>query len=59
MAENRKPKPEPDDQEQSRRFVEMAKLLEADRNSDAFEAALSTISSSPQIPAAPDRTTKG
>ena len=43
VAENRSQKPNPDDPEQSQRFVEMAKLLGAEGSKDAFEAALSAV----------------
>ncbi|HZR03976.1 MAG TPA: hypothetical protein VFA81_12490 [Burkholderiales bacterium] len=39
----RKPKPKPDDKEQSRRFVETAKELEANKNKEAFERALDAV----------------
>jgi hypothetical protein len=38
-----KPKNEPDDKEQSQRFMDVAKELEADKNADAFERALGTL----------------
>jgi hypothetical protein len=37
------PKPEPDDKEQSKRFIETAKELEADKNAENFERAFKTI----------------
>ena len=37
------PKPEPDDKEQSQRFIDAAKELEADKNGEAFERAFTTI----------------
>jgi hypothetical protein len=43
----RKPKPDPrhkpDDEEQSKRFIDTAKELEADKNPKAFERALESI----------------
>lgn len=42
-AKSVKPKPEPDDKEQSARFIETAKDLEADKNAENFERALKTI----------------
>ena len=39
----KKPKPEPDDKEQSQRFVETAQELEIDESKKAFERALSAI----------------
>ena len=38
-----KPKPEPDDKEQSDRFIETAKELEADKNAENFERALGIL----------------
>lgn len=47
MAENRKPKPSPkpapDDETQSKRFIEDAKLLEVDETGDAFERAMVAV----------------
>ena len=40
---SRKPNPPPDDKDQAAKFVETAKLLEADKNKDAFESALAVI----------------
>lgn len=37
------PKPEPDDKEQSERFIETAKELEADKNADEFDRAMTVI----------------
>lgn len=39
----RKPTPKPDDPEQSERFVEQARELEADESGKAFEQALKKI----------------
>lgn len=39
----KKGKPEPDDAEQSARFVEKAKELEADKNVKAFEKAIGLV----------------
>lgn len=36
----KKPKPEPDDKEQSKRFVETARELEADESGESFKQAL-------------------
>jgi hypothetical protein len=41
--ETKKPKPEPDDKEQSERFIEKAKELEADKNAENFERAFKII----------------
>lgn len=37
------PKPKPDNAEQSQRFIETAKALEADKNPKAFEKALKIV----------------
>lgn len=39
----KKPKPEPDDKEQSQRFVETAKNLGVDENGKSFEESLRSI----------------
>lgn len=41
----KKPKPEPDDKEQSQRFVDTVKSLEIDENGSSFERALGIIQS--------------
>jgi hypothetical protein len=46
-------KTEPDDAEQSQRFIETAQLLEADKNPEAFERALNILSEKPTPPAKP------
>jgi hypothetical protein len=38
-----KTKPEPDDKEQSERFIQTAKELEADKNAEAFERAFGIV----------------
>ena len=38
-----KPKPEPDDKEQSKRFIEKARELGADESGEEFERALKKI----------------
>lgn len=43
MAENRKPKPPPDDPEQSKRFQEAARELEADETGAVFEDAMKVV----------------
>jgi hypothetical protein len=44
----KKPKPEPDDTEQSQRFVETARKLEVDESGKSFERAISaTLSKKP------------
>lgn len=47
VAENRRPKPSPklapDDEAQSKRFIEDAKLLEVDETGDAFERAMGVV----------------
>ena len=40
MGENVKPNPKPDDIEQSKRFEEAARNLDADESGNAFEKAL-------------------
>ena len=40
---SRKPNPPPDDKDQAAKFIETAKLVEADKNPKAFESALSLI----------------
>lgn len=40
---SREKRPEPDDKEQSARFIETAKRLGADKGKEAFEEAISTI----------------
>ena len=42
----RKPKPPPDDPEQSKRFIETAEEVGADRDDKALEKALKKIASS-------------
>ena len=39
----RKPNPKPDNVEQSKRFLETAKLVEADKTGKQFEAALKIV----------------
>ena len=39
----RKPAPKPDDPEQSKRFIETARELEADESGKAFERAIKKI----------------
>lgn len=60
VAENRKPKTEPDDAEQSRRFVEAARDAEADESGNAFEKAFTSIApGSPHTKNAPARPKSG
>lgn len=42
----KKPKPEPDDKEQSQRFVEIARQLEVDETGELFEKAIGVVASS-------------
>jgi hypothetical protein len=42
----RKPAPKPDDQEQSKRFIETAEEVGADTDDEALERAFKTITSS-------------
>jgi hypothetical protein len=44
------PKPEPDDKEQSERFIETARELEADKNAEHFERALGVVVPPKEIP---------
>lgn len=46
----RKPKPAPDDPEQSKRFTEMARELGADEDPKAFERAFKRVTSSRKRP---------
>lgn len=48
MAENRRqnPKPPPDDEAQSKRFIEDAKQLEVDETGELFEKAFGVVASS-------------
>ena len=39
----RKPKPKPDDEKQSKRFVETARSLEADKNEGKFNEVIEKI----------------
>lgn len=39
----RKPKPEPDDPEEYKRFLETAKEVEADKGAEAFERAFAKV----------------
>lgn len=48
-----KPKPEPDDKEQSKRFEETARLLETDESGTAFEKSMEIIKT--QLPSRSDR----
>ncbi|NKE68835.1 hypothetical protein RAMLITH_23720 [Ramlibacter sp. RBP-2] len=43
VAENRKPKPPPDDPEQSKRFEETARELETDETGAGFEEAMKAV----------------
>ena len=38
-----KPKPKPDDKEQSKRFIEKAREIEADESDEAFDRAFKMI----------------
>ncbi len=46
----KKPKPKPDDKEQSQRFVETAHELEADETGKQFDRALKKVARSPNKP---------
>jgi len=43
MAENAKPKPKPDDSEQSKRFKETARQLETDETGKSFQRAIKAV----------------
>jgi len=45
----KKPKPEPDDKEQSQRFVETAKSLGVDESGESFEIGFNSIASTKPI----------
>jgi len=45
----RKPKPKPDDKEQSQRFVDTARELEVDETGEAFNDAFSKATSHPSL----------
>ncbi|BBN89720.1 hypothetical protein AZSP09_27430 [Azospira sp. I09] len=56
VAENPKPKPEQDDPEQSKRFMEIAELLGNEEMATSFEAAISAISTAQKTK--PDQSSK-
>jgi hypothetical protein len=43
MVVTKKPKPKQDDEEQSKKFIDAAKQLEADESGETFDRALSII----------------
>lgn len=45
----KKPKPDPDDKEQSKRFVQTARELESDESGKQFQQALEIIPSKPTV----------
>lgn len=47
MVEKRKPRPEPDDPEQARRFVDTARTLQSDETGKFFERALAGVKAGP------------
>jgi hypothetical protein len=49
MAEKQK-KPEPDDPEQSQRFIETAKKVEADGDGTSFDEAMTPIAKKKRLP---------
>jgi hypothetical protein len=51
-----KEKPEEDDKEQSRRFVETAKQLETDKSGRPFHKAVNSIAQKKPIKNIPDKT---
>jgi hypothetical protein len=50
----RKPKPPPDDPEQSKRFIEMAREIGADASKEEFERAFKRVASSKRASTKPD-----
>jgi hypothetical protein len=46
----RKPKPKPDDPEQSKRFIEMAREIGADASREKFDRALKKVAASKRTP---------
>jgi hypothetical protein len=46
-----KPKPKQDDKEQSKRFIEKAREIEADENEEAFERVFKKVVPAKPIPA--------
>lgn len=46
-----KPASKPDDPEQSKRFIEMAKELEADSTADGFDRVFRKVAAAPRQPA--------
>lgn len=51
----KKPKPEPDDNEQSERFIETARMLEVDESGESFERTIKLIGSKPASTPKPSR----
>lgn len=51
----KEPRPEPDDKEQSQRFVEAAQALGVDETGDSFEKALHVVKSSKPKPVTDDK----
>jgi hypothetical protein len=46
----RKPNPKPDDPEQSKRFAEMAREVEADGDKDSFDRSFKKVIAAPRKP---------
>jgi hypothetical protein len=55
----RKPKPSPDDPEQFKRFIDMAREVEADESPDAVDRALRRVIQPKRLPNKPQSTEKG
>lgn len=51
MTRMAKPASKPDDPEQSKRFIEMAKELEADSTADGFDRVFRKVAAAPRQPA--------
>ncbi len=51
----RKPKPPPDDPEQFKRFIDMAREVEADESPDAIDRAFNKVIRRPVAPRPSDR----
>jgi hypothetical protein len=49
----RKPKPKPDDPAQSKRFIDIAREVEADGDAKEFERAFKKVAKSPKVKTSP------
>ena len=50
---DQKPKPKPDDEEQSKRFIDTARKMDADQDSQDFTMAIETIIPSKKVEKTP------